>query len=130
MSEVKVPVVLTKEEKLANITAQIARLQVRFDDILNDREPTKAVKAPSYSPEVGDKVIATIGRNSATTQSKLVEGVVTAIKPATVVDGKAVGATQVRVRINAGEFDEQLVTLYPAQLVKFVEPAVEEAAAE
>lgn len=112
----KVAIVLSKEEKLAAITAQIARLNVRFDDITNDREPTKAVKAPSYAPAVGDNVIATVGRNSATTQAKLVEGVVTAVKPAVFVDGKAVGATQVRVRINAGSFDEQLVTLYPAQL--------------
>jgi hypothetical protein len=113
-------IVLTKEEKLAAITAQIAKLQVRFDDVTNDREPTKTVKAAGYAPVVGDKVIA-----------KLIPGTVTAIKPATIVEGKVVGATQVRVRINEGEFDEQLVTLYPAQLVKFVEPvAAEEVAAE
>lgn len=106
---VKTP--LTKEQKLANIDAQIAKLQARRADIEAGRD-TKA-KKEVYVPAKGDKVIATIGRNTATSQAKSVEGTVLAVKvPA---EGEK-GATQVRVRIYEGEFDEQTVTLYPAQL--------------
>ena len=110
------PVVKTKEEKLAEIKAKIDRLTQRYDDVLNDRAVAAKVAKPAYCPEVGDKVIATIGRNTATSQAKLVEGEVTAVRHPTVVDGKASGAVQVRVRVYAGTFEEQLVTLYPAQL--------------
>lgn len=114
-TEAAVPVVKTKEEKLAAIKAKIEKLEQQYDDVLNDRTVTKAAK-PTYCPEVGDKVIATIGRNTATSQAKLVEGVVTAVKHPAIVDGKASGAIQVRVRVYEGTFEEQLVTLYPAQL--------------
>lgn len=110
------PVVKTKEEKLAAIKAQIEKLQARYDDVLNDRVVATKVAKVAYCPEAGDKVIATIGRNTATSQAKLVEGVVTAVKHPAVVDGKTVGAIQVRVRVYEGTFEEQLVTLYPAQL--------------
>lgn len=115
-TEAAVPVVKTKEEKLAAIKAKIEKLEQQYDDVLNDRAVTKAAAKPTYCPEVGDKVIATIGRNTATSQAKLVEGVVTAVKYPAVVDGKASGAIQVRVRVYEGTFEEQLVTLYPAQL--------------
>lgn len=114
--EKAVPVVKTKEEKLAAITVQIERLNQRYDDILNDRVVAKVAKAV-YCPEIGDKVLATIGRNTATSAAKVVEGTVIAIKHPTVdAEGKTVGATQVRVEVGEG-FDTQLVTLYPAQLV-------------
>lgn len=115
-TEAAVPVVKTKEEKLAAIKAKIEKLEQQYDDVLNDRAVTKAAAKPTYCPEVGDKVIATIGRNTATSQAKLVEGVVTAVKHPAIVDGKASGAIQVRVRVYEGTFEEQLVTLYPAQL--------------
>jgi len=109
--------VLTKEEKLAKIDAQIKLLQVKRDDIANDRIPATKAKAAAYVPSVGDAVIATVGRNTATSQAKAVEGTVVAVKfPEVDGEGKAKGAIQVRVRIFAGTFDEQLVTLYPAQL--------------
>lgn len=109
--------VLTKEEKLAKIDAQIASLQAKRDDIANDRIPAAKVKPAAYVPAVGDAVIATVGRNTATSQAKSVEGTVVAVKfPEVGADGKAKGAVQVRVRIFVGTFDEQLVTLYPAQL--------------
>lgn len=109
------PVVKTKEEKLASITAQIAKLQQRYDDVLNDRVTAKVAKV-AYCPVAGDRVLATVGRNTPTSQARVVEGTVVAVRVAPIVDGKAVGSTQVRVRINEGEFDEQLVTLYPANL--------------
>ena len=110
------PVIKTKEEKLIAIDAQIARLQQRRDDIVHDRVTAKVAKV-AYIPEVGAKVLATIGRNTPTSQAKVVQGTVTAVKHPAIVDGKAVGAVQVRVRVYEGEFEEQLVTLYPAQLV-------------
>lgn len=111
---VAAPVVKTKEEKLIAIDAQIAKLQARRDDVLNDRVTVKVAKV-AYIPEVGDKVLATVGRNTPTSQAKVVEGTVIAIKHPAIVDGKAVGAVQVRVEVGEG-FDKQLVTLYPAQL--------------
>jgi hypothetical protein len=105
---------MTKEQKLAYIDGQIVKLQQKRDDVLNDRVTVRTAKAV-YAPEIGDKVLATVGRNTATSQAKVIEGTVVAVKaPA---EGEK-GATQVRVRIYAGTFDEQLVTLYPAQLVK------------
>lgn len=122
MSEAQAKPTLTKDEKIAKIDEQIAKLQARRDDIVNDRQPVKA-KKEVYIPEVGANVLATIGRTTATTQARIVEGLVVAVKfPA---EGEK-GAVQVRVRINAGSFDEQLVTLYPAQLV--AAPAAEEEA--
>lgn len=107
---------MTKEQKLAYIQAQIDKLVQKLDDVANDRVTVRAAKAV-YEPSVGDAVIATVGRNTATSQAKSVEGTVVAVKkPA---EGEK-GATQVRVRINEGTFDEQLVTLYPAQLTKVV----------
>lgn len=112
------PIVKTKDEKLAAIKAQIERLQARYDDVLNDRQPATAKAKVAYCPGIGDKVLATIGRNTGKTAAKVVEGVVTAVKhPAVGTDGKSVGAVQVRVRVYEGTFEEQLVTLYPAQLV-------------
>jgi hypothetical protein len=121
------PVVKTKEEKIAAIEAQIAKLTLKLDDVRNDRVPTPAAKKVAYMPVVGDKVLAPVGRTTATTTAKTVEGTVTAIKAATFDEaGKLKSAAQVRVRINEGGFDEQLVTLYPAQLVAV--PAAEQAA--
>ena len=111
------PRVLTDEEnaKIAKLAEQIAKITAKIEAIKAGK-PEKAAKAEAYVPAVGAPVIATIGRNTAKTQAKLVEGVVTAVKLGeTGADGKT-SATQVRVRINAGTFEEQLVTLYPAQL--------------
>lgn len=107
---------MTKEQKLAYLDAQLAKLAQKRDDVANDRVTVRVGKAV-YVPEIGDKVFAVVGRNTATSQAKTVPGVVVAVKhPA---EGEK-GATQVRVRIGEG-FDEQLVTLYPANLTKQVE---------
>lgn len=105
----------TKEQKLAIIAEEVGKALTRYDNVLNDRTPAPKAKADAYAPTIGDKVLATIGRNTSTSQARVVEGEVTAVK--TPGAGEK-GATQVRVRIFAGTFDEQLVTLYPAQLVK------------
>lgn len=107
----------TKEQKLALIADDLVKVATRFDNVANDRVVAKPGKVV-YQPEVGDKVLATVGRNTATSQAKVVEGTVLAVRnPA---EGEK-GATQVRVRIYEGTFDEQTVTLYPAQLVKQTE---------
>lgn len=107
----------TKEQKLVLIADDLAKTATRFDNVANDRVVAKPGKVV-YQPEVGDKVLATVGRNTATSQAKVVEGTVLAVRnPA---EGEK-GATQVRVRIYEGTFDEQTVTLYPAQLVKQTE---------
>lgn len=111
--------VLTKEERIAKIEAQIATLTQKLDDVRNDRVPQGKAKKAVYAPAVGDKVLATTGRTTATTQAVIREGVVVAVK--TPAEGEK-GATQVRVQIGEG-FDAQLVTLYPAQLVKVEEKA-------
>lgn len=108
--------VLTKEEKLAKISASIAALQAKYDDVLNDRVSAKKAAKVAYLPNVGERVLATVGRNTANKQATVVEGVVVAVKLAELgEDGKTKGATQVRVQFGEG-FDVQLVTLYPAQL--------------
>lgn len=129
-NQVATPVVKTKEEKLAAIQAQIEKLQKRYDDVLNDRVPQPAAKKVAYMPVVGDKVLATVGRNTATSKATIEEGTVVAVKPAVLDEaGKVKSAAQVRVRIKEGQFEEQLVTLYPAQLVAN-QPDAEAASAE
>lgn len=109
---------LTKDEKLAKIAKQIEALQAKYDDVLNDRVTVKVAKIV-YVPAAGDVVFVPVGRNTASTKATTEEGVVTAFKPAVVnAEGKTTSAAQVRVRIRAGQFDEQLLTLYPAQLTK------------
>lgn len=104
--------VLTKDEKLAKILKSIEALQAKYDDVLNDRATAKKAAKAVAIPAVGDRVLATTGRNTASTQAIVREGVVVAVKvPA---EGEK-GAVQVRVQIGEG-FDAQLVTLYPAQL--------------
>jgi hypothetical protein len=108
------PVVLTKEEKIARIEVQIKNLQQKLEDVRNDVVRTPAKKIV-YMPSLGDIVLATYGRTTATTQAKVVEGVVIGIREPQVVDGKQVGATQVRVLVGKG-VDTQCITVYPAQL--------------
>lgn len=105
----------TKEQKLTVIADEANKAVIRFDNVLNDRQPTPRAAKLVYVPTIGDVVFATVGRNTGTSQAKVVEGTVTAIREP--LEGEK-GTTQVRVRIYAGTFDEQLVTLYPAQLVK------------
>jgi len=102
---------MTKEQKIAKIDADIVKLNEKRQAIVEGRE-VKASKAPVYIPEVGAAVLATIGRTTATTQAKVVEAIVVAVRQPAEGDKTP---TQVRIRIGEG-FDEQLVTVYPAQL--------------
>lgn len=123
----------TKEERLAKIKTNIEALQRKYDDILNDRVPAAKPKKEVYLPQVGDEVFTPVGRNTATSQARILKGVVKAVKAAVIGDeGKVTSAAQVRVEVGEG-FDVQLITVYPAQLTKVVpevEAGAEEQAAE
>lgn len=116
-------VALTKEEKIVKLQSQVDKLLQRIDDIQNDRVTGKA-KKEVYVPQAGDSVIATVGRNTATSQASSELGTVIAVKfPEVDAEGKARGGVQVRVRIKEGQFEEQVITLYASQLTKVVEEA-------
>jgi len=114
------PVVKTKDEILAGIKAQIDKLTQKYDDVLNDRQPQVKAKKEVFIPVAGERVLATIGRTTATTQAKVLEALVLGVKvPA---PGEK-GATQVKVRIYEGTFEEQTVVLYLTAIEKAPAPA-------
>ena len=106
--------VLTKEEKIAAIVAQIAKLELRKYNLENDiAEPARA-KKEVVLPEVGAIVSFVYGRKTATTEPKTITGKVVAVKPAT-VDGEKKLPAQVKVSYGEG-FDAAFAVVYPAQL--------------
>ena len=106
--------VLTKEEKIAAIVAQIAKLELRKYNLENDiAEPARA-KKEVVLPEVGATVSFVYGRKTATTEPKTITGTVVAVKPAT-VDGEKKLPAQVKVSYGEG-FDAAFAVVYPAQL--------------
>lgn len=108
-------VTLTKEEKLARIDAQIAKLVEKRHNIEHDIVTTKTAKA-IVMPEVGADVLFMYGRKTATTDPVEKLGRVVAIKAASVTDdGKKLPA-QIKVSIGDG-FDQQFVVIYPAQII-------------
>ena len=109
------PVVLTKEERIAKIDKEIARLTARRDDIVNDRQPQPKAKKEVVLPEVGSDVLFNYGRKTATTEPVQKIGRVAAIKPAsTTADGKKLPA-QIKVSVGEG-FEQEFVVIYPAQI--------------
>lgn len=105
----------TKEEKIASLKAQIAKLEVRLYNVENDIVvPAKVAKVVEL-PAVGAEVSFMHGRTTATTEPTQKTGVVVAVKAATEVDGKSKPAL-VKVQIGEG-FDAELVTIYLGQLV-------------
>ena len=107
-------VVLTKEEKIAKIKADIARLELKLFNVENDiAEPARA-KKEVVLPEVGATVSFVYGRKTATTEPKTITGTVVAVKPAT-VDGEKKLPAQVKVSYGEG-FDAAFAVVYPAQL--------------
>jgi hypothetical protein len=106
--------VLTKDEKIAAIVAQIAKLELRKYNLENDiAEPARA-KKEVVLPEVGATVSFVYGRKTATTEPKTITGTVVAVKPAT-VDGEKKLPAQVKVSYGEG-FDAAFAVVYPAQL--------------
>ena len=114
VAPVATPIVLTKEEKLAKIDKEIARLTAKRYNIENDIVETKAPKVVAL-PEVGTDVLFNYGRRTATTEPTQKIGRVIAVKPASVgADGKKLPA-QIKVSIGEG-FDQAFVVIYPAQI--------------
>lgn len=109
----------TKEEKIASLKAQIAKLEVRLYNVENDIvAPVKAPKVVVL-PEVGSYIEFMYGRTTATTEPVQRTGLVVAVKAATEVDGKTKPAL-VKVQIGEG-FDAELVTIYLGQIVAAAE---------
>jgi hypothetical protein len=106
--------VLTKEEKIAAIVAQIAKLELRKYNLENDIAEPARVKKEVLLPEVGATVSFVYGRKTATTEPKTITGTVVAVKPAS-VDGEKKLPAQVKVSYGEG-FDAAFAVVYPAQL--------------
>lgn len=109
------PIVLTKEERIAKIDKEIARLTTKRYNIENDIVVT-ATKKEVALPEVGADVLFTHGRRTATTEPTQKIGRVVAVKPATVNDAGKKLPAQIKVSIGDG-FDQEFVVIYPAQIV-------------
>ena len=118
---VSAPVVLTKEERIAKIVAQIAVLNTKIYNIENDIVVSKAQpKKEVPLPEVGSDVLFNYGRRTATTEPVQKTGTVVAIKPACVVTNEA-GVTKkqaamIKLSVGTG-FDQEYVVIYPASIV-------------
>lgn len=106
---------LTKEEKLARLDKEIARLTQKRDDIFNDRQPQPKAKKEVVLPEVDTDVLFNYGRKTATTDPVQKIGRVVAIKAATTnAEGKKLPA-QIKVSVGEG-FEQEFLVIYPAQI--------------
>jgi chorismate mutase len=111
---VATPVVLTKEERLAKIDKEIARLTTKRYNIENDIVEVKA-KKEVVLPEVGADVLFNYGRRTATTEPVQKIGRVVAVKPASVNDAGKKLPAQIKVSVGEG-FEQEFVVIYPAQI--------------
>lgn len=105
----------TKEEKIAAVKAQIKRLEEKLYNIENDIVVVKTSKVVVL-PNVGDAVLFSYGRKTATTNPVLKDGVVVAIKAAGKAENGKTLPAQIKVQTGEG-FDIEFVTIYPAQIV-------------
>ncbi len=121
--------VLTKEERIANITAQIERLLAKKDDIINDRVTAKVKKVVPL-PEIGDVVAFTYGRTTPTSTARELVGTVIGVKAKVEPGEDGKGGTPALVRVTVGSgFDIEVLTIYPAQIKPETEaPDLEDAA--
>lgn len=111
---VTAPVVLTKEEKIAKVDKEIARLQKKREDIINDVVRATGPKA-IVLPAVGADVLFNYGRNTATSSVEQLLGRVVAIKPASVTEAGKKTPAQIKVSVGEG-FDQEFYVIYPAQI--------------
>lgn len=122
--------VLTKEERIASLEAQIAKLQQRLDDVRNDRVVAKAKKVVAL-PEIGDVVAFTYGRTTPTSTARELIGTVIGVKAKVEPGEDGKGGTPALVRVTVGSgFDIEVLTIYPAQIKPEVAPVALEDAAE
>lgn len=104
----------TKEERIAKLEDQIAKLQQRIQDI-KDGKPAKAAAPAAPLPKAGDVVEFKYGRKTADTEPRNVTGTVLAVKEGGTVDGKR-QPTLIKVQFGEG-FDVQVAVIYPNQIV-------------
>ncbi len=108
--------VLTKEERIASLEAQITKLTQRLDDVRNDRVTASAKKVVPL-PVEGDVVAFTYGRTTPTSQARELIGTVTGVKPKVEAGPDGKGGTPALVRVSVGSgFDIEVLTIYPAQI--------------
>ena len=107
---------LTKEEKLAKIDAEIKRLQERRFNIENDIVTVARSKPVVALPNVGDEILFSYGRKTLKTNPVLREGVVAAIKPATVGENGKTLPAQIKVQCGSG-FAAEFVVIYAGSIV-------------
>jgi len=107
--------VLTKEERITKLRAEIAKLEKKIYNVENDIVEVKT-KKEVVLPEVGAEVLFNYGRRTATTEPVQKVGKVVAIKPAAAAaNGKTLPA-QIKVQFGEG-FNSEFATIYPAQIV-------------
>lgn len=122
--------VFTKEERIASLEAQIAKLTQRLDDVRNDRIVAKAKKVVAL-PEIGDVVAFTYGRTTPTSTARELVGTVIGVKAKVEPGEDGKGGTPALVRVTVGSgFDIEVLTIYPAQIKPEAAPVVLEDAAE
>ena len=122
--------VLTKEERIASLETQIAKLQQRLDDVRNDRVVAKAKKVVAL-PEEGDVVSFTYGRTTPTSTARELVGTVIGVKAKIEAGEDGKGGTPALVRVTVGSgFDIEVLTIYPAQIKPEVAPVATEDAPE
>lgn len=114
-TEAAVKPVLTKEERVAKLRAEIAKLEKKIYNIENDIVEVKAKKEVAL-PAVGDIVTFTYGRRTATTEPVQKVGTVVAVKPAQAGNGGKTSPALVKVQYGDG-FDADFAVIYPAQIV-------------
>lgn len=107
---------LTKEEKIAKIKADIAKLEQRLFNIEHDIVTAARSKPVVALPDVGDEILFIYGRKTLKTDPVLREGVVAAIKPAKVGDNGKTLPAQIKVQCGTG-FDAEFVVIYAGSIV-------------
>lgn len=109
-------VVLTKEERIAKVKADIAKLELKLFNIENDITVAPRAAKVVPLPEVGSEVSFLYGRRTATTEPTIKTGVVFAIKAESAgKDGKKLPA-QVKVLVGEGA-EAEFTTIYPGQIL-------------
>lgn len=109
-------VVLTKEQKIEKIKAEIAKLEQRLFNVENDIVTVARSKPVVVLPNVGDEILFSYGRKTLKTNPVLREGVVAAVKPATVGDNGKTLPAQIKVQCGSG-FDAEFVVIYAGSIV-------------
>lgn len=112
---VSTPVVLTKEERIAKLRAEIVKLETKIFNIENNIVAVK-VKKEVALPVQGAEILFQYGRRTATTEPVQKLGTVVAVKPASLSEGGKKLPAQIKVSIGEG-FDQEFVIIYPAQVV-------------